>query len=218
MAEYQKPGRIKQFLITHDYSKVFFLLYLISSVALSIIFNLGFFVFLAVIHYFMDIYKYRHGGLDYKTSSIASLRDCMADVMFIFIGYVSALVFSAGFGLGIIRTVQGEEMILASMRTQEQIAIKGMKTIKLVPKVFLGERAMEATSYMITAASQRKIGNLGSKFKYKPFNPFEKAMIAITVACAGFILAAPLVYGISYGQVWQVVVKESIPRFESHFI
>lgn len=218
MAEYKKPGRIKHFLITHDYSKVFFLFYLFSSVALSLIFNLGFFVFLAVLHYFMDIYKYRHGGLDYKTSSIASLRDCMADVMFIFVGYVSAIVFSAGFGLGIIRTLQGEEMILASMRTQEQIAIKGLKTIKLVPKVFLGERAMEATSYMVTAASQRKVANLGSKFKHRQLNTFEKIMLAVTFTCAAFILAAPLIYHINYGQVWQIIVKESIPTLESHFL
>ena len=215
MVEYKKPGRIKRFFITHDYSRVFFLFYLISSVALSIVFNLGFFVFLAVAHYFMDIYKYRHGGLGYRTSAAASLRDCMADVMFIFIGYVSAIVFSAGFGLGVIRTLQGEEMFLASLKS-EQIAIKGMKTVKLIPKVFLAERAMEATSYMVTAASQRKLDDEG-KFQSKKLSLFEKGMIAITVLCAGFIVAAPMIYGISYGQVWQIIVNESIPTLESHF-
>lgn len=106
--------------------------------------------------------------------------------------------------MGVIRAIQGEEMILASMRTQEQIAIKGLKTVKLVPKAFIGERAMEATFCLITAASQRKTANLGSKFEHRQLNTFEKIMLAVTFTCAAFILAAPVIYHISYREVWQI--------------
>ena len=216
MPKYKRPNRFVHFLLTHDYSKLFFITYLLLSVGLSIIFNLGFFVLLAVMHYCMDIFKYRHGGLDYKTSLVASLRDCMVDVMFIFIGYASAIVFQVGFGMGIARSIVAEERLLVSLRAEEQILVKSLKTIKLLPKIFIGERAIEATSYMLTASNQRKRGKPG-KFQHKPLNHFEKIMIAISAVCVVFFFAAPSIYDITLLDVLHIIVKESIPTLESHF-
>ena len=216
MPKYKRPNKLAHFLVTHDYSRLFFISYLLLSVGLSIIFNLGFFVLLAVIHYCMDIYKYRHGGLGYRTSMVASLRDCMVDVMFIFIGYASAIVFQAGFGIGIARSIAAEERLLISLRTEEQVLVKSLKTLKLIPKIFLGERAFEATSYMLTASEQRKALNPG-KFKHKPLNAFEKGMLTIIAICTLFFFAAPYIYDISLSSVFHIIVGETIPTLESHF-
>ena len=83
---------MRAFIRNHDHSKVFFVLYLTLSVGLSVIFNLGFFILLAGIHYAMDIAKHKMNGLNNLNAIRASARECILDIMFIFIGLASAIV------------------------------------------------------------------------------------------------------------------------------
>ncbi len=202
--------KLKLFITHHDHSRAFFITYLGLSIALSVIFNLGFFIILALIHFAMDIAKYKILGQKNAHALLCATKDCLIDFAFIFVGIALALVIHHGLGVGVARAASAARAGRASGALRQTILIRAVRALKIVPKAIIGEHSAGETA--------ETIGILRGKIqpKVEPFSlaKFDWAMIFISIFCVAFIFLSPWIFGIDGTEIIETIKHESIPSFE----
>ena len=93
--------KIKGIIDTHDERLLFTIPYIIIAVLLVVFLNLFAFLVWIIMHYFMDIYKYRRRNHSARYSLLKALHNCKIDFMFFFVGLSIELILSYYFTIAV---------------------------------------------------------------------------------------------------------------------
>ena len=200
MSKY-KQGVIN-YLIRHDKDKIFIGIYIFLGFGLSLFLNLGFFIAIVLIHFFMDVVKYFHTIeeelIHHKKIARAiklSFIEDLTDFAFIFIGIVTEVYLHFTFGLSIGRSIRELELI---------------RVTEALPRLATLERTARYFKYLV---------HLGSYITYEKISKkLEKLSIIAIIICIILILASPLILKEPFLLIWaNYIKKEVIPSLAPRF-
>ena len=91
--------------------------------------------------------------------------------------------------------------------------LRGMEFLETLPKIIIGERAIDTTVHVATKIAHKRY----NPEHWGPINLFEHSALFLIAVCFFVILASPLMYGISPADTLHILLEEGIPSFEPRF-
>lgn len=97
---------IRHFAYTHDEIPAFHASYVVLTFLMAVLFNLGAFAVLVVLHMILDVWKYKgHQQLSWKDTGEGVIRESLMDVTLLAIGFVFSVYLHHAVSLGSVSTL-----------------------------------------------------------------------------------------------------------------
>jgi len=185
---------LRRFAHEHDDLPAFHAGYLVLTVLVAALFNLGAFGLLILAHVSLDIVKYREvHQYDWRRTAEGIFHENIVDVLLLAIGFVFAVYFHGTAGVaGVSGVIRADETIVRAFGT-------------LIPKVEIFQDFLKVllhfTSYLRFTHVQMGYG----------WTQGEKLCLFFLAACILLILAAPYVLGLNAADFNGIIAREVIP-------
>ncbi len=186
---------IRRFAHAHDDTPVFHATYFILTALAAVLFNLGMFVMLVLIHMGLDIVKYREvHGLSWHRTIRAMLRESLIDIALVCLGLAFAVYLHHS--LPSVAALSG--LALAEITLIHAAGLIGPKFKILcdVLGVFLHLEHYMAIRHPRLA---------------KPFTGLETVCIATIAVTLFLIMTSTLVLDIDYNSLAEIILHEMVP-------
>lgn len=201
----QGMSRFAHFVQTHDEDPAFFWMYFILGFGLSFLFNMGFFVILAIAHFGLDYTKHRMLGMPKKQALKRAARESIVDIAFIFIGLVLGLYVHTAFTFGVAHAGRSLAVSQAArLNNLARIANIG----RAAARAASAQRFVEAfTSLVLKRDDSGQLVMIDGKM-----TTVEKVFVGILIICVILLLASPWIVGVTPESFVNYVQAELIPR------
>lgn len=193
--------KILHFIEEHDESWVFFFVYLVMSILLSIFFNLGFFLMLMLVHLALDFIKHwksanRHTNRFWRALEYALRDGFLLDFVLLLLAFSFGFILEFAFAIGLSRGVK----VASSIRVQN--------LLRAVPRVVVGNWIVENVTQLTIYLNEHD-----KKKVYMPvrMTRFEKFLVASMVVVTVLIFFLPIITGDNYQVLGEYFVREFSP-------
>lgn len=180
----------------HDEWPMFRLWFAVTTVAASIILNLGIFALLVAAHALLDVIKYhtKH-GLPWRWTVIETLRESLVDIFFITLGLLLGIAFHFSVAIGGLGRLAELEVILLNL------------LLRVGPRLKIAEHILEIVLYWKH--------HFEEPFRpHAPLSRGERWLCAATFLAAVAIVLTPLVTSVTWNDAVSVMQRELTPRLE----
>src|SRR3989344_2381172 len=180
----------------HDEWPMFRIWFSISTIAASIILNLGVFVLLVTLHMTLDIIKYRtKHRLAWHWVGVETLRESLMDIFFIALGLLFALAFHHAVAIGGLGKLAEMEILLLNL------------ILRVGPRIKLAEHFLEIILYWKHHFEKQII-------PHAPLSKSEKGLCLATAIIALGIVTTPYTTPVTWQQIGATMRRELTPRLE----
>jgi len=192
----QLHSRIVYVAHEHDTWPMFRIWFSVSTVAASIILNLGVFVLLVALHMALDSIKYRtKHKLAWHWVGVETLRESLMDIFFIALGLLFAIAFHHAVAIGGLGKLAEMEILLLNL------------VLRVGPRIKLAEHFLEIILYW-KHHFEKQIT------PHAPLSKSEKGLcIAIAIIAIG-IITTPYTTPVTWQQIGATMRRELTPRLE----
>src|SRR3989344_2356676 len=180
----------------HDEWPMFRIWFSISTIAASIILNLGVFVLLVTLHMTLDIIKYRtKHKLAWHWVGVETLRESLMDIFFIALGLLFAIAFHHAVAIGGLGRLAEMEILLLNL------------VLRVGPRIKLAEHFLDIILYCKHHFEKQLT-------PHAPLTRSEKGLLTATLIIAAGIAMTPYATPLTWKQVGHTMQRELTPRFE----
>jgi len=191
--------KITKFIVTHDEYSVFIIIYTLTAIVLAVFFGLFYFFLWVMLHFTMEMYENHIKKDPIIINFLRSVKECLFDIMFLFIGLSLEIIFhlSAAFAAG--RSLGGI-----------------VKFIKITPKLIGIKSASEGTAHVLVAIihHSKEKNHISEKNPQLEFNKWDFSAVVVIIIFVFLAFYVPL----SLGSTVNEVIDAGISAFNPYEI
>lgn len=200
--------KIKRWVIDHDDSNVFVILYISLAVVLSIVISLFWLVVVVLIHFIFELVKQNELKTGLKGIIIRSSWELLLDfglILFAFVIaiYMDVILGAAGIGAGARAGVQSASKVGARF-VGWQRAIRGF--LLSVDDLAQLSKFSKGNQTKINEVEFTEYGGWEQDWSFG-----DKSTLMFTVLSFALILLAPYLTGYNFEEVYRIIVEDLIP-------
>ncbi|NWF95190.1 MAG: hypothetical protein HXY34_03525 [Candidatus Thorarchaeota archaeon] len=222
-----KWERLREAVLNHDESRKFSIAYILAAVVLSIVISLFWLVAVVAVHFALDMVKNYHDTSSLVQSTKDSAYALKLDISFIFFALAASVYLNVMFGVaGVARSARLSRLPRAGTQVSQALGEEALGFQRVIKGVMMSADDV--------AQCAKGAARLKSGINFNPENPLysatgfvaeaqhnpssdcrrskgDIASILLGVICIGLLILAPVLTGIDYLSILEMLADELQP-------
>lgn len=186
--------KFKAFAARHDHSPAFHATYLVVTILIAAMLNLGAFVLLIAAHMTLDVVKYREiHGMRWKLVWRGVVRESLIDLVLLAVGFTSVVYLHHNVGI----------MAASGLLRSEVTILKGLILVTTKSRILFDVLCVlnALPQHMQTIAVHPK----------KPWSALECFLFGVLGACAVLLFVLPVLLGLPFELLQRALEGQLVP-------